>query len=187
MLGCGSGKLSLDTVKHCNQMIKLAFEKLSSTSFRWALVKDEEVAKKMVKYVELNTIGVSKDSQLRAAKVLQVATDGYKYPTSEEGSLFDFAANVMEERWKLLRAAVRQSGLFTLPEFSPGLCRFLNSSFAPRPGKYGYILDHSLLLHQLHHAWIFMKNEFYIHGLLHSFCMVEVRSTHRRLRSLSPI
>ncbi|KAJ6410256.1 hypothetical protein OIU84_007077 [Salix udensis] len=99
----------------------------------WALVKDEEVAKKMVKYVELNTIGVSKDSQLRAAKVLQVATDGCKYPASEEGSLFDFAANVMEERWKLLRAAVRQSGLFTLPEFSPGLCRFLNSSFAPRP------------------------------------------------------
>ncbi|KAG5230199.1 tryptophan aminotransferase-related protein [Salix suchowensis] len=99
----------------------------------WALVKDEEVAKKMVKYVELNTIGVSKDSQLRAAKVLQVVTDGCKYPTSEEGSLFDFAANVMEERWKLLRAAVRQSGLFTLPEFSPGLCRFLNSSFAPRP------------------------------------------------------
>ncbi|KAJ6676630.1 BIFUNCTIONAL ASPARTATE AMINOTRANSFERASE AND GLUTAMATE/ASPARTATE-PREPHENATE AMINOTRANSFERASE-RELATED [Salix viminalis] len=130
MLGCGSGKLSLDTAKHCNQMIKLAFEKLSSTSFRWALVKDEEVAKKMVKYVELNTIGVSKDSQLRAAKVLQVATD---YAASEEGSLFDFAANVMEERWKLLRAAVRQSGLFTLPEFSPGLCRFLNSSFAPRP------------------------------------------------------
>ncbi|XP_011046207.1 PREDICTED: tryptophan aminotransferase-related protein 2-like [Populus euphratica] len=99
----------------------------------WALVKDEEVAKKMVKYVELNTIGVSKDSQLRAAKVLQVVTDGCKYPTSEEGSLFDFAAHLMEERWKLLRAAVRQSGLFTLPEFPPGSCRFLNISFAPRP------------------------------------------------------
>ncbi|KAJ6875572.1 hypothetical protein NC652_035079 [Populus alba x Populus x berolinensis] len=99
----------------------------------WALVKDEEVAKKMVKYVELNTIGVSKDSQLRAAKVLQVVTDGCKYPTSKEGSLFDFAAHLMEERWKLLRAAVRQSGLFTLPEFPHGSCRFLNISFAPRP------------------------------------------------------
>ncbi|KAI5562736.1 hypothetical protein BDE02_15G070300 [Populus trichocarpa] len=99
----------------------------------WALVKDEEVAKKMVKYVELNTIGVSKDSQLRAAKVLQVVTDGCKYPPSKEGSLFDFAAHLMEERWKLLRAAVRQSGLFTLPEFPPGSCRFLNISFAPRP------------------------------------------------------
>jgi L-tryptophan--pyruvate aminotransferase len=91
----------------------------------------------MVKYVELNTIGVSKDSQLRAAKVLQVVTDGCKYPTSKEGSLFDFAAHLMEERWKLLRAAVRQSGLFTLPEFPPGSCRFLNISFAPRPGKHG--------------------------------------------------
>ncbi|KAL3571143.1 hypothetical protein D5086_028392 [Populus alba] len=101
----------------------------------WALVKDEEVAKKMVKYVELNTIGVSKDSQLRAAKVLQVVTDGCKYPTSKEGSLFDFAAHLMEERWKLLRAAVRQSGLFTLPEFPHGSCRFLNISFAPRPER----------------------------------------------------
>ncbi|KAJ6882264.1 tryptophan aminotransferase-related protein 2-like [Populus alba x Populus x berolinensis] len=98
----------------------------------WALVKDVEVAKKMVKFVELNTIGVSKDSQLRAAKVLQVVIHSCQYPTSL-GSLFDFAAHLMEERWKLLRAAVRQSGLFTLPEFSPGSCSFLNRSFAPQP------------------------------------------------------
>ncbi|KAI5569241.1 hypothetical protein POPTR_012G083300v4 [Populus trichocarpa] len=98
----------------------------------WALVKDEEVAKKMVKFVELNTIGVSKDSQLRAAKVLQVVIHSCQYPTSL-GSLFDFSAHLMEERWKLLRAAVRQSGLFTLPEFSPGSCSFLNRSFAPQP------------------------------------------------------
>ncbi|CAK7322933.1 unnamed protein product [Dovyalis caffra] len=98
----------------------------------WALVKDEEVAKKMVKFIELNTIGVSRDSQLRAAKVLQVVTDGCEYPTSLR-SLFDFAAHLMEERWKLLRAAVRQSSLFTLPEFSPGSCGFLNRSFEPRP------------------------------------------------------
>ncbi|KAG5230197.1 tryptophan aminotransferase-related protein [Salix suchowensis] len=86
----------------------------------WALVKDEEVAKKMVKYVELNTIGVSKDSQLRAAKVLQVVTDGCKYPTSEEGSLFDLLPT--QAKWSLHFARV-----------FPGLCRFLNSSFAPRP------------------------------------------------------
>ncbi|KAG5234160.1 hypothetical protein OIU78_016848 [Salix suchowensis] len=98
----------------------------------WALVKDEEVAKKMVKFVELNTIGVSKDSQLRAAKVLQVVISSCQYPTSL-GSLFDFSAHLMEERWSLLRAAVRQSGLFTLPEFSPGSCSFLNRSFAPQP------------------------------------------------------
>ncbi|CAI8583373.1 unnamed protein product [Vicia faba] len=34
----------------------------------WALVKDLEVAKKMTKFIELNTIGISKDSQLRASK-----------------------------------------------------------------------------------------------------------------------
>ncbi|KAK4488817.1 hypothetical protein RD792_004607, partial [Penstemon davidsonii] len=33
----------------------------------WALVKDINVAKKMVKFIEINTIGVSKEAQLRAA------------------------------------------------------------------------------------------------------------------------
>ncbi|MQL96419.1 hypothetical protein Taro_029093 [Colocasia esculenta] len=36
---------------------------------RWALVKDRDVAARMTKYIELNTIGVSKDSQLRAAEI----------------------------------------------------------------------------------------------------------------------
>ncbi|GJU21071.1 L-tryptophan--pyruvate aminotransferase 1-like protein [Tanacetum coccineum] len=44
----------------------------------WALVKDKEVAKKMIKYMEVTTIGVSKESQLRVAKILQVVADGCK-------------------------------------------------------------------------------------------------------------
>ncbi|TXG56241.1 hypothetical protein EZV62_017554 [Acer yangbiense] len=41
----------------------------------WALVKDTEVAKKMIKFIELNSIGVSKESQLRAAMILGTLSD----------------------------------------------------------------------------------------------------------------
>ena len=42
--------------------------------YKWALVKDQEVAKKMAKFIELNTIGASKDSQRRATKVLRAVS-----------------------------------------------------------------------------------------------------------------
>ncbi|KAJ0890366.1 putative transaminase [Helianthus annuus] len=35
----------------------------------WAVVKDREIAKKMTTFIEINTIGVSKESQIRAAKI----------------------------------------------------------------------------------------------------------------------
>uniref|UniRef100_J3M4C3 Alliinase C-terminal domain-containing protein n=1 Tax=Oryza brachyantha TaxID=4533 RepID=J3M4C3_ORYBR len=43
----------------------------AGTRLGWALVKDRAVAQRMSKFIELNTIGVSKDSQLRAAKILK--------------------------------------------------------------------------------------------------------------------
>ena len=47
-------------------------------------MKDQEVAKKMTKFIELNTIGVSKDSQLRAAKVLRAVSDSWELGNSKE-------------------------------------------------------------------------------------------------------
>ncbi|KAG5568111.1 hypothetical protein H5410_064875 [Solanum commersonii] len=41
----------------------------------WALVKDKEVAMKMTKFMEISTIGVSKEAQLRAAKILEVVSN----------------------------------------------------------------------------------------------------------------
>jgi L-tryptophan--pyruvate aminotransferase len=46
------------------------------TIHRWAIVKDAAVAKKMVKFVELNTIGVSQDSQIRATQILKAVIQG---------------------------------------------------------------------------------------------------------------
>ncbi|PON96702.1 Trytophan aminotransferase, partial [Trema orientale] len=83
----------------------------------WALVKDPEVAKKMTKFIELNTIGVSKDSQLRAAKVLEVVADTCEQSGGSEfrESFFEFSYRLMAERWQQLRETVNNSnGLFSL-------------------------------------------------------------------------
>ncbi|XP_023516518.1 tryptophan aminotransferase-related protein 2-like [Cucurbita pepo subsp. pepo] len=107
----------------------------AGTRIGWALVKDVEVAKRMVKFIELSTIGVSKDSQLRAAKVLEVVSDsseqagGSEYPES----FFHFSHAVMTERWRLLREAVKDSGLFSLPKFSPAHCSFFDNNLGTQP------------------------------------------------------
>ncbi|XP_004501887.1 tryptophan aminotransferase-related protein 2-like [Cicer arietinum] len=100
----------------------------------WALVKDKEVAKKMTKFIELNTIGVSKDSQLRAAKVLRAVSDSCEEENSQEGeSFFKFSHNLMANRWKQLREVVDSSQLFSLPQFSPAFCNFFNQVVEPQP------------------------------------------------------
>ncbi|XP_017973799.1 PREDICTED: tryptophan aminotransferase-related protein 2 isoform X2 [Theobroma cacao] len=99
----------------------------------WALVKDEDVAKRMTKYIELNTIGVSKDSQLRAATVLKVISDSCERSDEEGDSFFEFSYHLMAKRWKQLREAVHQSGLFSVPDFPPQFCNFLNRVFEPQP------------------------------------------------------
>lgn len=99
---------------------------------RWALVKDQEVAKKMTKFIELNTIGVSKDSQLRAAKVLRAVSDSCE---QEGESFFKFSYNLMAHRWKQLKEAVERSGMFSVPNFSPAFCTFFTQVLEPQPGN----------------------------------------------------
>ncbi|XP_039143044.1 tryptophan aminotransferase-related protein 2-like [Dioscorea cayenensis subsp. rotundata] len=96
----------------------------AGTRVGWALVKDQEIAKRMTKYIELNSLGVSKDSQLRAAKILKVISDGYEFPSSRDVKLFDFGRNHMRNRWERLREVVRETGIFSLPEFPSEDCSF---------------------------------------------------------------
>ncbi|KAM7471277.1 hypothetical protein LguiA_009460 [Lonicera macranthoides] len=107
----------------------------AGTRIGWALVKDEGIAKKMTKYIELNTIGVSKDSQIRAAKILQAVSDNNgRVGNPREGeTFFEYGYNLMAKRWKQLREAVNKSGLFSLPEFPPGMCTFSGRAFEPQP------------------------------------------------------
>ncbi|KAL9684097.1 hypothetical protein QQ045_021529 [Rhodiola kirilowii] len=99
----------------------------------WALVKDKEIAMKMTKYIELNTIGVSKDSQLRAAKILKATADSCEHTSGQKvENFFEFGFNQMRERWGKLRTAVKKSGLFSLPDFVPDWCTYNKKSFEPQ-------------------------------------------------------
>ncbi|KAF8399750.1 hypothetical protein HHK36_015621 [Tetracentron sinense] len=101
----------------------------------WALVKDKEVAKKMTEFIVLNTIGVSKDSQLRAAKILGAVSDSCHHlgnPDDDE-SLFEYGRHLMAERWKRLRSAVKQSRLFSLPDFPSEFCNYVGGITETQP------------------------------------------------------
>ncbi|XP_015882478.3 tryptophan aminotransferase-related protein 2 isoform X1 [Ziziphus jujuba] len=110
----------------------------AGTRIGWALVKDPQVARKMTKFIELNTIGVSKDSQLRAAKVLKVVADSCeKTRTSSSSeyneSFFQFSYRVMDQRWQQLREVVNSSSVFSLPDFPPDFCHYHGQVLEPRP------------------------------------------------------
>ncbi|KAD4889023.1 hypothetical protein R6Q59_034085 [Mikania micrantha] len=100
----------------------------------WALVKDREIAKKMTTFIEINTIGVSKDSQIRAAKILQAVSDSCDHENQkEEESFFDYSFKLMAERWKKLREAVNKTELFSLPSFPQETCSFSGRTFGQLP------------------------------------------------------
>ncbi|PIN09987.1 L-tryptophan--pyruvate aminotransferase [Handroanthus impetiginosus] len=92
----------------------------------WALVRDEKVARKMVKFVEINTIGVSKEAQLRAANILEIIslscqTDNKPHDLD---NFFEHSHNLMVQRWNKLRDVVLNNGLFSVPKFPLQYCKF---------------------------------------------------------------
>lgn len=95
-------------------------------------MKDKETAKKMTEYIELNTIGVSKVSQLRVAKVLKAMSDSCGNETAK--SFFEHSYDAMFERWKLLKQASKTTKGFTVPDFASQRCNFLGKAFEPQPG-----------------------------------------------------
>ncbi|KAJ1701094.1 hypothetical protein LUZ63_000873 [Rhynchospora breviuscula] len=107
----------------------------AGTRIGWALVKDAEVARKMAKFIEMNTIGVSKDSQVRAAKILKVIADGYELPDLEAGiKFFHFGRWLLANRWQRLRQAIKVSGRFSLPQFPSEFCEFFKEHAETYPG-----------------------------------------------------
>ncbi|KNA23465.1 hypothetical protein SOVF_024580 [Spinacia oleracea] len=98
----------------------------------WALVKDEAVAKRMTKFIELNSIGVSKDSQIRAAKILQTVSDSREH-AGDSKDFFETSYHHIERRWKQLREVVGKTGIFSTPEFPPAFCNYMSRLFSTQP------------------------------------------------------
>ncbi|XP_076930311.1 tryptophan aminotransferase-related protein 2-like [Bidens hawaiensis] len=100
----------------------------------WALVKDREIARKMTTFIEINTIGVSKDSQIRAAKILQTISDSCDHANQTHAeTFFDYSYKLMALRWKELREAVNKTELFSLPDFPLETCSFSGRTFGQLP------------------------------------------------------
>ncbi|XP_042020302.1 tryptophan aminotransferase-related protein 1-like [Salvia splendens] len=85
----------------------------------WAIVKDLDVAKRMVKFMEISTIGVSKEAQLRAISILEMISTN-----SCPSNFFEFGQFVMAERWKKLREALQGIDVLQIPNFPPQHCNF---------------------------------------------------------------
>lgn len=96
---------------------------------RWAFIRNEEVYERMVRYLELNTIGVSRDTQLRALKLLKVIV--------EDGGreIFEFGYKTMTKRWDRLRKTLSMSTRFSLQKIPPENCTFFQKVRDPTPGE----------------------------------------------------
>lgn len=98
----------------------------------WALVRDEEVAKKMTKFMEISTIGVSKEAQLRAAKIMGIVSDSCQN-VSDLDNFFEYSKALMTERWEALRDVVKRTGLFNLPKYPLQYCHFTGQHTEAHP------------------------------------------------------
>ncbi|KAK4402758.1 Tryptophan aminotransferase-related protein 2 [Sesamum angolense] len=91
----------------------------------WALVRNENIARKMVKFIEINTIGVSKEAQLRAANILEtVSLSCQRHKPRDLENFFECSQRLMAERWKKLREVVDNTELFFVPKFPIQFCNF---------------------------------------------------------------
>ncbi|KAE8653846.1 Tryptophan aminotransferase-related protein 3 [Hibiscus syriacus] len=89
----------------------------AGSRFGWAVIKDETVFNRMVAHMDLNSMGVSRDTQLRAFKLLKAVL--------EEGTgIFDFAYRTMKTIWERLAATLALSNRFSLQKFNPQYCSF---------------------------------------------------------------
>ncbi|KAK9017190.1 hypothetical protein V6N11_079672 [Hibiscus sabdariffa] len=91
----------------------------AGSRFGWAVIKDETVFNRMVTHMQINSLGVSKDAQFRAFKLLKAVL--------EEGTgIFDFAYRTMKTRWERLAATLSLSNRLSLQKINPQYCSFYN-------------------------------------------------------------
>lgn len=82
----------------------------------------------MQTYVRMSQLTISKDTQLRALKLLKVVIkDGGK-------EIFDFGYKRMRDRWNSFNKIMSMSKDFIPQEISPQYCSFLNRVRDPSPG-----------------------------------------------------
>lgn len=95
-------------------------------------MKDIEVAKKMVQYITINSIGVSKESQIRATTILNELTKTCRIKSE---SFFQYGYEKIKSRWERLHWVVDKTGdTFTLPNYPQAFCNFFGKNNSTFPG-----------------------------------------------------
>ena len=84
----------------------------------------------MLTYLDMNTMGVSREAQLRALKLLNVVLE-----EDDEKDIFKFAYSTMRNRWIKLKETISESKRFSLQKLSPQYCTFFKRERDPSPGK----------------------------------------------------
>ncbi|KAK4763935.1 hypothetical protein SAY87_013373 [Trapa incisa] len=102
----------------------------------WAVVKDKETALKMAKFIDVTTLGVSREAQVRASKILGAISDVYEGPEAlpESDRFFEYFRRVLNERMDKLRESLRVNEFFSLPEYPIKHCLFTKGLTRISPG-----------------------------------------------------
>ncbi|XP_072968207.1 alliin lyase [Typha angustifolia] len=101
----------------------------ASSRFGWALIRDQKVYNKVREYMQMNTMGVSRDTQLRILKLMKVIL------AEKEGGedIFKFGFRTLTERWRKLNDVISSSNRFSLQKISPQYCTYFKRIRDPSP------------------------------------------------------
>ncbi|KAL5560252.1 hypothetical protein UlMin_036463 [Ulmus minor] len=90
----------------------------AGSRFGWAIVKDEAVFQRMIEYVQTNSMGVSREPQLRALQLVKLVLK------SRGKEVFDFGYKTMGDRWEKLSNTFSRSRRFSLQKIDIQHCSY---------------------------------------------------------------
>uniref|UniRef100_A0A0A9EBX3 Alliinase C-terminal domain-containing protein n=1 Tax=Arundo donax TaxID=35708 RepID=A0A0A9EBX3_ARUDO len=101
----------------------------AGSRFGWALIRDENVAKRAYDYVQMSIMGASRDTQLRMLGIVTVMLANLH----GEDDIFAFGHDVMRSRWRRLNAVVSRSRRISLQKMAPQYCTYFKRIREPSP------------------------------------------------------
>lgn len=122
---------AIDSAPANEEVMLFSLSKLTGhagSRFGWAVVKDEEVYQRMLTHVSLNTIGISREAQLRALQLVKVALQG------NGKEIFKFGYKTLSSRWEKLNETLSVSSRFSLQKLGAQYCSFFQAVRGPSPG-----------------------------------------------------
>ena len=92
----------------------------------------------MTEYITISSIGVSKESQFRAAKIIEVVCNGSQNVVGSVKSenFFEYGRKILSKRWQKLRETIQNSEYLILPKYPQEYCLFSGKLAETLSGTY---------------------------------------------------